>query len=161
MWDLKFKWVFLLIVIGCFSFNVSHNNNTVEISDKTIDSLYSKSTYVLKVQVLKKENDEQWSKGYTDYHVECLIRKDFKNNYPDKKVLFHHRVDGDDGEDILQKQLGLGQEYIVFLDSSHTTISEGTFKNGEFTVVEKKVFVLTDNYKGVLPFDSEIEAKIK
>lgn len=158
---LRVKGLFILLAFAFFSFDVYESKLSNNYSNELIDSLFDHSVYVLKAQVVKKDNDGQWSKGYTDYHVECIVTKDYKNNFTRKKVYFHHRVKGESKEEILQGQLEVGEEYIAFLDSSHTIITKGVLKNGSFQLIEEKVYVLTDNYNGVIPYDLEIEKYLR
>lgn len=150
-----------LLFFISFSFIKNQEEDLFILPNISIDSLHKSSIYTLKVQILKRDNSGEWSKGYTDYHAKCRVTKDYKGNYNDNNVYFHHRVDGNDKEEILHKQLSIGKEYIVFLDSLHTTISDGVFEHGKLVIIEQKVYVLLENYKGVLPFTVKNEELLK
>lgn len=131
--------------------------------DKSADliPLLSKAKYVLHVQVSQKDQESQWTTGFTDYHVHAGVLNDYKGNYNEKRIIFNHRANGNTKEESRVNQLALGEEYIVLLDEHFTEITAFEKNKDELKQMNQKVYLLVDSYHSVTPFTSKQDSTIK
>ena len=139
--------LFTIVVLSCCYFSFENFGEIKEFLD-----LVPNAKHVLHIQVAGKDQETQWTKGFTDYQVQSVVLKDFKGSYSDTVISFSHRVDGPSIEETRSRQLKIGQEYIVLVSDKYQEITKFEVEGGEMKHISKKVFLLIDSYKGVQPY---------
>ena len=150
-----FKFSFLLLVLAATS------SFKWMSEDEVFLALLPKAEYVLRVQISSKEQESQWTAGFTDYQAHGGVIYDYKKNFDSLTIIFNHRANGVNLEASKVNQLVIGEEYIILLDGKFTEISSFEVKEGVLTQTIQKVYLLVDSYTGVKKYSVTLDNSIK